>query len=274
MTSIPRIVGTLLLLALVTRTATAQLAIIGDLTDDRTAAPGQVYEGSITLRNDGSEAAEAKIYLNDYVFSCDGSTRYPEPGTTPRSNASWMTFRPSRVVIQPKGVAVVNYTVAVPGDTAGRPVEGSYWSILMLEEIPAGSPESSLRPAGTRPTMGVRQTIRYGLQIATHLAGGGKRVIEFSNPHLTVTPDSARALQVDLTNTGTLWMRPDVTVQIFDRQGTQVAKATGSKYRIYPGTCVKQTIPLPTIPPGEYKVLLVVDAGEDDAFGAQYTLKF
>jgi hypothetical protein len=43
---------------------------------------------------------------------------------------------------------------------------------------------------------------------------------------------------------------------------------------MYPGTSVRQRIVLPDLPEGEYRALVVVDAGGDDAFGAEYTIKF
>ncbi len=35
-----------------------------------------------------------------------------------------------------------------------------------------------------------------------------------------------------------------------------------------------QRISLPALPPGDYKAMVVVDAGDEDAFGAQYTITF
>ena len=69
-------------------------------------------------------------------------------------------------------------------------------------------------------------------------------------------------------------MRPDVYVELFNEQGASLGKFSGLKYRIYPGTSVRQLIDVSTVPKGTYKALIVVDAGGDDVFGAQYTLKF
>src|SRR4030042_877971 len=43
-----------------------QISVVGDLSQDREAVPGEKYEGSILLRNDESEPQEAKIYQTDY----------------------------------------------------------------------------------------------------------------------------------------------------------------------------------------------------------------
>jgi len=61
---------------------------------------------------------------------------------------------------------------------------------------------------------------------------------------------------------------------VYDAQGLSQGTFTGKEYRMYPGTCVMQAIRLPKFPPGNYKALLVVDAGGKDVFGAQFTCSF
>ena len=74
---------------------------------------------------------------------------------------------------------VVNFTVSIPND---QKLAGSYWSMLMVEGIPQSSPESSRPMAKKKTEMGIMQTIRYGIQIATHIANTGERKIEFKDP--------------------------------------------------------------------------------------------
>jgi len=69
-------------------------------------------------------------------------------------------------------------------------------------------------------------------------------------------------------------MRPDVYVELFSEQGVSVGKFPGVKYRTYPGTSVRQSIDISSVAKGTYKALIVVDAGGDDVFGVQYTIKF
>ncbi|MGH2566987.1 MAG: hypothetical protein ACRDGA_01510, partial [Bacteroidota bacterium] len=142
-------------------------------------------------------------------------------------------------------------------------------SMLMVEGIPTGSPESSAK----RNQMGILQTIRYGIQIATTIANSGARKIRFVDRKLVTNEKGERILQVDIENTGDLLMRPEMYVELFDERGTSLGKFRGASYRIYPGTSVRQSIDLTAIPKGSYKALVVVDAGGDDVFGAQYTLQ-
>lgn len=248
--------------------ASAQVSIVGELSQDREAKPGEEYRGTVLVRNDTDEPQEAKVYQTDYLFFSDGTNRYDQPGSHPRSNARWVTFSPAYMTLPPHATVSVTYSVTVP---AGGPLSGTYWSMLMVEGIPKSSAESSRRDA--KAEMGIMQAIRYGIQVATHVAGTGSRAIEFENPRILAREKSGRVFQIDIKNTGDLGMRPEVYVELFTEQGVSLGKFSGVRYRIYPGTSVRQTIDMSQVPKGTYKALVVVDAGGDDVFGAQYTLQ-
>lgn len=254
--------------------ADAQVSVIGELSQDRGARPGEQYEGSVIVKNDTNEPQEAKVYQTDYLFSFDGTNNYGEPGTMPRSNAAWVSFSPSFVVLPPQGMVTVHFTVNVPTETTDRKLVGTYWSMLMVEGIPKGSAESSLPRDPKKTQMGIRQTIRYGIQIATHIANTGVKKIKFINAKLLKLEDGKSVLQVDIENTGDIGIRPDCYVELFDDKGASIGKFSGHTYRIYPETSVRQSIDLSSVKKGSYKALVVVDAGGDDIFGAQYTLQF
>lgn len=252
----------------------AQVAVIGELSQEREVSPGTTYEGTIVVRNDLDESQEVKIYQTDYLFRFDGTNDYGEPGTVRRSNAPWITFNPSYLVIPPRAVATVNYNVVVPQTWKGETLHGTYWSMLMVEGIPKGSPESAMRRPGTRAQMGIQQTIRYGIQIVSHIENTGNAQVGFIGSQLIARDDGSRVLQVDIENTGDRSIRPDVYVELFDEKGAPHGKFSGVRSRIYPGTSIRQAIVLTNIPKGTYRALVVVDSGGDDVVAAQYTLKF
>jgi len=273
MRTIPRILLALLAAVLLAGELRAQVFVLGDLSQDRDARPGETYEGRILLRNGSSEPAEAKIYQTDYLFFRDGKNIYGEPGSAERSNSGWITYNPSRVILPARSTVTVEYRVAVPLNSGTTQLNGSYWSMLMVEGIGKQSPESSLGEPD-KQTLGVAQVLRYGVQIATHIAGTGDRAVRFLETKLVKEETGEHYLQVDIENSGDLWMRPDVYVEVFDTDGASRGRHPGSAFRMYPGTSVRQRIAIPELPSGEYKALVVVDAGGDDAFGAQYTLRF
>jgi hypothetical protein len=249
----------------------AQVSVVGELSQDHTARPGQTYTGTIVVKNDTNEPQEAKVYQTDYHFFADGRNSYGEPGSHVRSNAQWITFGPSYVQLPPQGLVTVRFSVAVPFRKDS--LIGTYWSMLMVEGIAQGSPESSRQP-DKKAEMGITQTIRYGIQIATHVEGTGERLVVLKDPRVVDREKGKRVFQVDIENTGTLGIRPEVYLEVFNEQGISKGKFPGAKFRMYPGTSVRQTIDLSTLPPGSYKTLLVVDTGSEDVFGAQYNLKF
>ena len=261
-------------IALCWTVAVSQVSVIGDLSNDKEAKPGERYDGLITVKNDSDEPQEVKVYQTDYSFACDGTNNYADPGTLTRSNAKWVSFSPSFFTVPPRGTATVNYTIQVPTDSTAKKLVGSYWSILMVEGIAKGSAESAAQKDNKKPQMGIRQTIRYGIQVATHIAQTGTKKIDFLDAKLVTKDDGKKFLQVDIGNSGDVWVRPTMYVELFDDKGASKGKFPGVAYRLYPGTSVRQMIDLSTIQKGSYKALVVVDGGGEDAYGAEYNLKF
>lgn len=268
------ILSILVALLFTTAVASAQVSVIGELSQEREVRPGESYTGVIIVRNDTNEPQEAKVYQTDYLFHHSGTNSYGDPGSHARSNAKWITFSPAYLLLPPQTTAAVNYSVTVPPTTDGNQLIGTYWSMLMVEAIPRGSPESTLPRADKKAEMGIMQTIRYGIQIVTHIANTGTRRINFVGVQIVPKEKSGRILQVDIENTGEIGIRPEVYVELFDEKGVSRGKFPGTRYRIYPGTSVRQQIDLSGVASGTYKALIVVDAGGDDVFGGQYTLKF
>ncbi len=140
----------------------AQISVRSSLSDDREAVSGMVYEGTILIKNETGEPQQAKIYQTDYLFFYDGTNLFAEPGSTPRSNAGWIQFSPSVLTLPPYETLPVQYVVTVPDTIEGQPLEGTYWSMLMIEGIPPDSPESTLPSASNEVQYGIRQVMRYG----------------------------------------------------------------------------------------------------------------
>jgi hypothetical protein len=260
-----------LALALSAGIVTAQVSVVGDLSRDEEVRPGSSIDGVILVKNDTPEIQEAKIYQTDYSFHFSGTNAYGDPGMQPRSNARWISFSPAFVTLPPHATVAVNYTVNVPKDPGGSLV-GTYWSMVMVEGIAKGSPESSQPAARSKAQMGISQTMRYAIQIATTIAGTGTIDVRFVGAAMTTKDDGSRVLHADLENSGERFIRPTVYVELFDEFGLSRGRYEGSRFRMYPGTSVRQTFDLSSVPPGTYKALVVVDAGGDEAFAAQYTL--
>jgi hypothetical protein len=247
--------------------AEAKVVIVGGLTHERTVKVGETYRGVIFVRNTDEEAQEAKLYQTDYQFFFDGRSIYDDPGNTPRSNADWIVFSPKRLTIPPQEEVAVNYTIKVPDD---KSLVGTYWSMLMVEGISKGSLEASVLGKGA---LGIRQVVRYGIQMVTHIGGSGLGKLEFLDIKLLKEGDR-KLLKIDIENIGERWLKPLLWVELYTQQGILVGRFEGGRLRIYPGTSVRYEVDLSEVLKGEYKALVVADCSGDDLFGASYTLKF
>ncbi|WP_304511437.1 hypothetical protein [Desulfobacula sp.] len=226
----------------------------------------QTAHAAISITVTGNWIDET-IDKND--FYSDGSNIYGEPGKAPRSNADWITFSPHRLIIPPKGVAQVNYTVTVPNNET---LAGTYWSMMMIEGISSILPDA-VRQEKDKITVRIKQVMRYGAQMITQIGDTGTRKLKFVKTKVLKTDDK-RILQIDIENTGQRWLRPDLWVELYDEKGISAGKFEGGKLRIYPGTSVRFRIDLSRVPKGTYKAMVVADCGGEDLFGATYTLKF
>ncbi len=268
-----RSVSALALLALLTfvliqRPSQGAISFIGGLTREVTVELGKTYEGTILLKNVGDESEEVKFYQTDYLSYADGTCIYAPPGENWRSNADWISFAPTRLNIPIGESATVHYTIKVPSD---KPVHGTYWSMLMVEMIGKDSPEATDREK-PEVNVGIRQIVRYGVQMVTHSANPGSRKVKFKSK--LVRGSEKRILQVDVENVGERWLRPFLWTELYDQEGRHMGRFEADRLRIYPGTSARGRIDLSDLPEGTYKALVVVDGGGSDVYGATYTLNF
>jgi len=265
---IERILPIALALTAVATTARAQITVLGSGVEEHAARPGETYSGTLRLRNEGRQPEEARVYLSDYSFGADGRTVYAPAGSLPRSSARWIAFSPSQVRIAPGGEATVGYTVTVP---AGMTASGTFWSLVMVEGIAHGSPESTSGGRAARVRVGVQPSIRYAVQIATTL-GAATPQVRFASAR-AYAAGGGKVLELDLANAGEVAYRPEIRVELFDEAGHKAGVFSSRRGLLYPGTSLRQTFDLGAVPAGTYQALVVADAGGDQVYGAQYRLK-
>jgi len=245
----------------------AGVIVVGGLTHEKETSVGESYDGKIVLNNIESTLQEVKIYQTDYLFYADGRIIYGDPGKLSRSNAHWISFSPKRLSVPPHDTVAVHYTVKIPNNNK---LVGTYWSIFMVEVIPADSPESSTHDPEDIE-LGVQQIFRYGIQIVTHIGNTGSRLIKFVNTKL-LKENAQQFLQLDIENIGERWLRATLWAELYDSQGNYVGKYEGGKLRIYPGTSVRFKVDLSSVPNNNYKALVIVDCGNDTIFGVNLNL--
>jgi hypothetical protein len=248
-------------------TGAAQIAVVGSTVEERTATAGESYVGTIVVRNPTQTDQPVRIYQTDYLFFADGTSHFSDPGTTTRSNATWITPTVRSLLVPPQSEMTVTYTVKVP---ASDTLTGTFWSVVMVE----GAPNEAGRSSGGRAQVGVGSVMRYAVQVATHLQATGSRKVNFTNSKFLTNPDSSQSFELDVHNVGERAYRPALWIEVFDPAGELKAGARQERGLLYPGTSLKQTFALGRLPAGTYRAVVFADSGEDAVFAQQFTIRY
>ena len=172
----------IMLFLLVAATAShAGVSVVGSLTRGNTVSPGDRYEGDIMVRNNDEQPVEVRVYKKDYLFYADGRNLYDESGSTPRTNATWLTVQPAQMTVPPKGTGSFHYTVQTPKNAE---LKGSYWSLLMVE--PMAPPAVLPNQEKNKISMGLQTVIRYAIQIVTDFGESGEWMLKFRDKKLVM----------------------------------------------------------------------------------------
>jgi hypothetical protein len=257
----------LLALPLMPLAVRAQIAVVGSTVEERTATAGESYVGTIVVRNLTQSDQPVRIYQTDYLFFADGTSHFSDPGTTARSNATWITPTVRSLLVPPQSEMTVTYTVKVP---ASDSLTGTFWSVVMVE----GAPNEAGRSSSGRPQVGVGSVMRYAVQVATHLQATGSRKVAFANSKFLTNPDSTQAFELDVQNVGERAYRPALWIEVYDAAGEMKASARQERGLLYPGTSLKQVFGLGKLAPGTYRAVVFADSGEDAVFASQFTIRF
>ncbi|MGB8169939.1 MAG: hypothetical protein WCF18_20720 [Chthoniobacteraceae bacterium] len=262
-----RLLNFLLIACALTRSASAEVVVVGGLTRTSTIKPGEAFEGVILLKNADRQPAEARVSQTDYLSYADGRNSYGEPGKAARSNAAWITVSPSRVKLAPGETQVVRYKGRAPADPD---LHGTFWSMIMVE--PNSAP--SITPEGkvNQVAVGLQTVIRFAIQIVTEIGHVGTRSLQVQDKRV-VQVAGRRALQLDIANDGERLLVPAMTVELFDRQGASIGRFDAGRARIYPTCSVRAKVDLTDVPVGKYAAMVLLDSGEAQVLGAQYDLE-
>lgn len=240
----------------------ASILIYNGLSHENTTNSGASYQRYIEIHNNSDKEESVLIYQKDYSFNHFGETRYLDPGSLTRSNASWIELSQNLINMQPGEKLTVPFRVTVPDD---KSLSGTYWSIIMVEKIVPPDPN---RPPG----ISVRSVVRYGIQVITHIGNGGERNLNFIGTEL-IKNDTSTYYYVTIENTGERLLRHTVALDVYDGEGNNVGMFSATNNRTFPGTSVRSVIDLSALPPDTYTALLVADCENDDIFGTNITIE-
>jgi len=249
--------------------ASAGISVLSGLTHEQVSEIGQSYAGEVQLANNSNHPAQVKIYLTDYTFDATGTTTYDEIGSIARSSGPWVVLgSPGVITLGPRQRAAIPYTVAIPV-TPG--LAGTYWSVLMVEEVPPVVLRSEV-PA--EPSLGLRSVLRYAIQLITHVGDSGEEDFRITAMKLEASDvKHLGRLHVDLENVGDTLLRADLRFELFDREGRAVGVFLSSAKRVYPTTSARFTADLTEVPQGRYKLLMLVRLTSGSVYASEYQLE-
>lgn len=244
--------------------SSGSIEVVGNLKQVHNGNPGEVYKGQIKIQNNGDYAQEARIYQTDLQYNYEDLTYYEEPVSHPRSNARWIQYSPKSLIVNPNEIQFINYEITIPQADS---IKGTYWSVLMVEGVNPIDPNQAGK-------LNINTVTRYAIQIVTEINNSGKGELQFLEPTMIKEGDKL-FLAVDIVNSGDHFIAPDVSMELFDDNGTQVKKIQAGKKGLYPTTSSRFRLDLEGLEGNKTYHTLIIAAGQnEDVFGIQYTLYF
>lgn len=245
-----------------TYTAHAAIMLSGGLTHEHNVQPGGTVMGVLELRNTANTPTEVKIYQENIQVDASGKSQFsPRNRTHARSNINWISLANNQLVIAPGSTQQVPYTLRVPTNNG---LNGSYWSTLMLEPLSNSSPESQTSLPKDKPSVQVRQKMRYSVRVISNVGNRGQANLIFSPPNISKPAPNQRWFTVNVRNHGNLFTRPKVWLDVFDLQGRNMGRFKADRRSLYASESKNFKIDIARLSPGAYKGLL---AAEDDQNG-------
>lgn len=248
--------------------AEASVSVLSGLTEERSAGPGESYTGEVRVANHSDRAAQIKIYQTDYRFDATGAAEYERIGSVARSNGPWVTVgSPGVLTLAAHEQTTIPYRVTVPA----ADLTGTYWSVLMLEEVP---PVVLQADDPAEPSLGVRSVLRYAVQLVTHIGDTGAEDFRVAAMLLEARDaDHLGLLHVELENIGERLLRAELRFELFDGEGRAAGVFLSGKKRLYPTTSGRFTVDLSTVPARRYQVLMLVRMASGSVYASEYQIE-
>lgn len=224
------------------------------------ARAGQIVNRTLnlTLAKDASPT-HFKARVEDWWRSPDNErTFYAPPGTIARSCGPWCSVNPVETAVKPGDQMIVKLSIHVPDDV--KP--GGYWAALTVDEVP-----DPTQPKPNQVAMIFRASLSVGIFIEIPTATRAARItgVQVNNSRASVT----------IMNEGNIPLRVTGTFEFY-KPGEETPLATaqigGEPLLPEPVNTSTFSTALPDplkLPPGRYKVRVIMDAGLDHLMGAE-----
>lgn len=239
---------------------------VSNLRHDIYVSPGRQAIAKVKVANESKLEQSVKIYFSDYMHFADGSNKFADPGTLKRSNANWLSAAPIFFTLKPGMDMQIPIAINVPV----AELEGTYWSMLMIEPVDKSEIMPVTGNAATRS--GVKIISRQGVQIRTHITNTGAMKARFFNQKIEKR-EGKTFFTVDLENTGNIFYRGDFWVELFNQEGYPSGKIQISPRGVYPECSVRLSADISKFKAGNYTAVCVFDTRGNKVFGGKYQIQ-
>lgn len=247
--------------------AAAQTSVeVAPLRVELQAAPGSTTTQAITIMNDGKEPVRVRATLSDWELSRDGAPQFEGVAENgPYSATSWLRIAPPELIVDAGKEGLVRFSLAVP---AGVEPAG-YRSGVLFE----------FGPASGDPIPRKRE-VQFKSRIATLIyVNIGQPAVAVELTDLQVRPSGDQTQVVaTLKNSSRRTVRTKGSLLVYDHGGTAVRQVQVPDVPVLPDSEREVAIvaldgSTPTLPAGDYRVEVKIDAGMTELLVGETTLK-
>ncbi len=208
---------------------------------------GERVDNSITIHNPGKEAADVRVYLEDfeYVEPFDGAKKFAAAGTLPGSPSQWVSFSPQEFKLPAFGKQKIDFTVTVPEN-----IQGGHYGVLFFEKT------DDIQSQMT----GMRIVYRTG---ALLFIESKDRVKKGELEEVRVV--DGNKLSANLLNQGDVVLVPRTTYYIMDASAYIIDRGEVAKLYVPPGAAAPLEVAVPaSLKSGVYTFVFNADLEEGD----------
>lgn len=246
-----------------TASSFASIVVVNGLSHEHTLTGTQKAQGNVVIRNTGEKIKRAKVYKTDVYHYCTGETNFDEAVNRDRCSAKWTTISDNELILQPGQTFTLTYALNPPESLEKS---GSYWAVIMVEEME--DLDTTLPNAGVK----VNALVRYAIQIIGNYEKEAIKQLDILDVSLD-TSKGYNQVKVSIQNPGNILMKPIMILEIYDTDGSQIARKEIPYQKIYPGFCKLFEIPITDVPSGKYEAILVADCGDENIYGLKLELE-
>lgn len=222
--------------------------------------PGESYTGTIQAASGAGEES-GRVYISDWKRLPNGDREDNEPGTLPRSCGRWLALSPTQFELSANENLDIRYSFNVPADASG-----SYWTYVMVETKPRLIPPS--QQPGVNNGLMINATTRFGIRLVINVSEGRNILGRINRVEVVPAPGGGprdgAALQAGILfeNTGNTFINARCYLEIRGFDGQVIHRSGIHEFYAFPQSEWWVRMPMdPSVPPGEYLALAVIDYG-------------